>query len=817
MQKHVMTPVFALLVAFLALDVLSIVAPFFTFRFTENPWGSPERMSFLAKSMASALAFGFVAAVAAERKNRSPWAFLAGHASFWLALVLALTGFDTKEPRGAPLAVVLAGFAGCILVLWFTRTPRPEPPPVRGLLRGLCMLTGRCGNIWFGITLMGAIAISVGAGTILESMYTARAAQHYVYRAAWFGAIFFTGGLSMLSATFRKWPFRLEQAGWLTVHTGLTLVVIGSMMSFLTTVEGEVQIEEGQKVDGFQLSTRTRLVVYEKVRGAHGKAGIEPLIESISDFDLNPADREPKRRYVADAAPIAVTVDRFYGTGVRKPVWHDDGGAPRAGVVLDVFEGDSRKPTTLFLDELESPDIDLDLHGMKIPVGIARAFPRQYDALVREQAPKDHGKIVVRSREGAVLLEMPVFVPAGAETRPMGALVPLQDVAKIPGTDIEVRLLGYADGAVAGRGGRLADRNPGNPVKPAVTLVLSGKDGEDARNLFAWFSDPLPPPEQMPPGRYSYDVRFEYEPRIELAGPQLFMVAVGESLRYVWVSSDGGRSIGTAAPGEPLALPMRFVRAVPRAVYANLRVEEQFEFDGYEPKQPVIEVTPSWDGKELPPLWVPLGSARDFGADGRQFTVTWRATTRPLGFSLQLHDFHRDFHPGSEQPSSFESYLNLVHPAKFPDGADIKIDMNHPLRMDGWRLYQARYGNDRTTILQVNRDPGLAIIYPACSVVFLGLIVVLFMKKTLALQRKKLERDGASPRRHVAHALGAVLAVGAGPALFAGWVMLDLPLAGWPAFAFGLLLVIICPIMVVAWFMGPLSKRLTRALAGSRS
>src|SRR5262245_50245002 len=186
MPKHVMTPVFALLVSFLALDVLTLVVPFFVYRYTDNVWGSAERMEFLAKAMASGLAFGFVASVAAERRNRSPWAFLLGHAGFWLALLLALAGWALAHPQAAPLIAVAAGFAGCPHALGLPSRPSPAPPPVTGLLRGLCVLTGHCGNIWFGIALMATIAVSVGAGTIIESMYTARAAQHYVYRSPWF-------------------------------------------------------------------------------------------------------------------------------------------------------------------------------------------------------------------------------------------------------------------------------------------------------------------------------------------------------------------------------------------------------------------------------------------------------------------------------------------------------------------------------------------------------------------------------------------------------------------------------------------------------
>jgi hypothetical protein len=276
---------------------------------------------------------------------------------------------------------------------------------------------------------------------------------------------------------------------------------------------------------------------------------------------------------------------------------------------------------------------------------------------------------------------------------------------------------------------------------------------------------------------------------------------------------------------------MPFLKLVPREVFRKVRVEESYSFEGFEARFPVIRITPSWNGVAGLPLWLPLGQSTVFEHDGRQFVVSWQSTSRALGFSLTLHDFHRDFHPGSRTPATFESYLRLVHPAKYPGGEDIKIDMNHPLRLDGWRLFQSRFdegarpGMPERTILQVNRDPGLALTYPACAVVLLGLIVVLFMKKTLLLLRRKLESEGTTPARVFFHAVAAVGAVGIGPAVFSVYVAIrpwaeqhgvSLPLSGWPAFVFGLSLVAIVPIMVVVWFTRAFHRRLAAAAARAR-
>jgi hypothetical protein len=95
----------------------------------------------------------------------------------------------------------------------------------------------------------------------------------------------------------------------------------------------------------------------------------------------------------------------------------------------------------------------------------------------------------------------------------------------------------------------------------------------------------------------------------------------------------------------------------------------------------------------------------------------------------------------------------------------------------------------------------LALIYPATAIVFLGVIVVFFMKRPLAKLRKELEARGASTSAQFSHALGAVVEVGAGPtlsgiAVFGGTRPSEAPLG----FVTGFLLVVVAPILsVVRW------------------
>jgi hypothetical protein len=833
--KGHMTPSLALLATFLAIDVASFVIPFYVSPFTESPWGSADRMEFLARGMASALAFGFFAAVAAERRNHSSWWFLLGHAGFPLALVFAIAGFDAgapnvqrhfldpREPTGATALVIAAGFLGTVVTLIATRRSKPTLVPMNAPLSAISRLLFRWGNIWLGIVLMVGIAATVAAGTLLENRYGAKGAQYLVYRSPWFGAIFFTGGMTMLCATFRKYPFRLEQAGWLTVHTGLAMVVIGGMSSFLSSVEGEVTIREGETAEAFNISTQTRLAMDEVVTRPNGTRTTRQLLRAIADFDVDPTKIHPDRAYVIDPGDgegrINVVVDRYFGIGEAYSRWTDGGAGERLAIELDLTLARAARTERIRLDELTASETSLPFGESGFPITLFRAPPKMLDALLRP-AGTGPGRLAIRDASGIELLSIPIAPPAGE--RAVGTPASLKSEHPIPGTNVVVKLGAYYDNMRPSRTRREhTDASPGNPVNPAIVLELAGPRGADHRTVFAYFTEAVPTsrPESSPSGapKYPYQVVYECAPRIELEAPGLLFADVDGRLVWVFVSTSGERSTGDVKAGEDLPLPMPAFKLRPAVLYRRLRIEEGYEFKGYKADNQVIRVSVTdTSGAVAEPIWLKLGGRREFALHDRTFRLSWFPTARALGFSLKLNDFHRDFYPGSTEESSFESYCLLRHPVKFPQGEDVKIDMNHPLRLDGWRLFQSRFGGDgRTTILQVNRDPGLVITYPACAVVTLGLVVVFFMKRTLRLKRLDLERRAAPPGRHLAWAFGSVAAVGVGPVVFGLYAAtherLGLPLSGWPSFVFGVALLIIAPIAVVWIYVGPMSRRLSLA------
>jgi hypothetical protein len=118
-----------------------------------------------------------------------------------------------------------------------------------------------------------------------------------------------------------------------------------------------------------------------------------------------------------------------------------------------------------------------------------------------------------------------------------------------------------------------------------------------------------------------------------------------------------------------------------------------------------------------------LGAPQSFAYEGHTYQLSMRQKRYYKPFTIKLLDFRHDIYPGTDIPKNFSSRLRLTT----PDGRDdreVLIYMNNPLRYAGLTFYQAGFENDdRTTILQVVRNPSWQVPYIACALMALGLVI----------------------------------------------------------------------------------------------
>lgn len=118
-----------------------------------------------------------------------------------------------------------------------------------------------------------------------------------------------------------------------------------------------------------------------------------------------------------------------------------------------------------------------------------------------------------------------------------------------------------------------------------------------------------------------------------------------------------------------------------------------------------------------------LGMPQTFSHQGRTWEISVRFKRYYRPFAITLLDFTHEKYPGTDIPKNFASRVRLKADDAHED-REVLIYMNNPLRYSGLTFYQASFDNDdRTTVLQVVRNPSWVLPYVSCILMGLGLLV----------------------------------------------------------------------------------------------
>lgn len=110
-------------------------------------------------------------------------------------------------------------------------------------------------------------------------------------------------------------------------------------------------------------------------------------------------------------------------------------------------------------------------------------------------------------------------------------------------------------------------------------------------------------------------------------------------------------------------------------------------------------------------------------------------STSQLPFSLRLREFRVEYYPDSEMPMDYVSEITLS-----PSGEQRTISMNHILKKNGYRFFQADYDQDlQGSILYVSHDPwGTGIVYAGYLLLLLSMLFIntkIFLSSKLRLSK----------------------------------------------------------------------------------
>lgn len=97
------------------------------------------------------------------------------------------------------------------------------------------------------------------------------------------------------------------------------------------------------------------------------------------------------------------------------------------------------------------------------------------------------------------------------------------------------------------------------------------------------------------------------------------------------------------------------------------------------------------DGSKSDPFILWGGQFHPFTVtnDGRNFAIDMRKRLWSMPFDVKLDKFTANFHPGTSRPAKFISDVRRVENGR---EAEVRIQMNEPMRYEGFTFFQASYG-----------------------------------------------------------------------------------------------------------------------------
>lgn len=122
----------------------------------------------------------------------------------------------------------------------------PHSLPGTTRLSLLLQLLRSLGSMQLALVLIALYVVALVVGTAVEKLHGAVAAQTHVYHAAWFVALNMVLAVNVLTAVLLRFPWRLRQTGFVTVHLGVVMLLAGCLLSWCYGSRDILSVFEGQ-------------------------------------------------------------------------------------------------------------------------------------------------------------------------------------------------------------------------------------------------------------------------------------------------------------------------------------------------------------------------------------------------------------------------------------------------------------------------------------------------------------------------------------------------------------------------------------------
>jgi hypothetical protein len=579
-------------------------------------------------------------------------------------------------------------------------------------------------SLKLAVILLLSLAAILGTATYYESKYDAKTAAHLVYGSWWFSLFLFMLGVNVLCAALIRYPWKKHQTGFVIVHLGIIVILIGSFITRIFGMEGMLSLAEGEKsavvtIDQPMLSWQVMTA------GADGpKTG--PIQQVSAEFRWSPPREGHEVRIPLTPDMTAVVESYIHSAQPVDSYKASPQGAPAVHVQITAGKGAPMAEGRVMADEwLSLGDPDRRLVRMGPAVLQIRAAPddAQLQAALAPKTPRvDTSDGVLAIDLGGRAVTIPVAEHLGRET-------------PVEGTKYRIRIDSYMPHAVVKKN-ELVNASP-DKVNPAVQLTVLDDKGEAEKHiLFALYPEFTTTHHQQRPSHLKIGYTMD-DPGQKGNGVD-FVVGPDGALHERFYSSAGtSRSadaeVGATVPtGWKMPLMLTVLDYLPHA-------EAVHEFRAWHAARgkdafgPAIRMRVE-GADQSAPFWLGQGEvitlARNAGREVVQ--LRYHLKGMPLGFEVKLDKFKVGYDPGTKNAATYTSWVTVDDPARAKKLDEVVITMNEPLHYRDLTFFQASFGQSNGTqisTLQVAKDPGVPIKYGGSILLVAGIAIYAFGPK----------------------------------------------------------------------------------------
>ncbi|UCD56983.1 MAG: cytochrome c biogenesis protein ResB [Candidatus Hydrogenedentota bacterium] len=520
-------------------------------------------------------------------------------------------------------------------------------------------------------------------------------------------------GLNTFACTLNRFRLRWRLAGMMMTHFGLLLILIGALMGAILGEKGFIVISEGKTTNQMSIDRVAQTM------------DTLPFEVKLVDFILD-LHEEPAHRLVV----LDVKANRQEGYKVQEgqtirlpqPRWAKlislagitPGSAgtinlkqilPHAAAVTSVTEGPEETGTAamefrITRDGMEERGFALSRPAHPYVFNNARLGIGYMKLTGKNLIDEEIRKAISLSKD---INQLEVTVPAKNIKRIYPAEVGSE--LDVEGTEYSVKVLRYVPDFVIDFGTREVTSRSDFPNNPAIQIRIMSPSGSSEQWVFSRF------PSTHTAADASIELRFRRNQHFGNIVDYVLVLNAPDS-RPALAHIREGKLMAKAVIdiGQPVSIEETAYGITVDRFFENANMLREIVNRSDRPNRPAMEI-----------------SVEQGGSSNSYYL--WEKTPTDVGN-------YRMMYTQEDRVRDFYSILQIIDDGKV--AMEKKIEVNDPLRYEGYALYQSSYDDEGLSWsgLQVKKDPGIPLVYGGFSLQVLGMIIIFYINPLMRKARK---------------------------------------------------------------------------------